>query len=128
MKENQANTLVGDELLIAVFKEFPKDQNLYFKCDIMLAFYRASKLPTFKDLFENYPYDEDGPMPFSKGIAEGLSILRRSALLCTIMPEQRFNFSKGIDHRFDKFLAMSLSEVEKIRLKKLAEEIKGHLL
>lgn len=122
----QPYDLKGDELLISVFHGFPKDTKLNFKdeSNVMLAFYKASKNDRYSELFKNYHFDEDGIAPYSKEIADGMNILHQSSLMSKINPSFSYHsLSKGIDIRFDKYLAKKLSPQQKELLNKLSEEL-----
>lgn len=126
MKTQQSYVLIGDELLVAVFNEFPIGKRLHLKNDIMLAFYRASKDSAYAELFENYRFDEDGAFPYSQEIGEGLEILEGLCLLSTI--HSNLCISKGVEIRFKEHINPKLNERQRGLLQKLSDKIRQHLL
>ena len=123
--------LVADELLIAVFTHFEKSKNLPFKDEgnIMTAFYKASKDPKYKVLFENYYFDEDGITPYSREISDGLDLLHQSSLLRKLNPSFcKYQLSEGVDYTFHKYIEPLLNKEQKELIKELAEEINQTLI
>ncbi len=119
---------IGDELLIAGLKNFPKGEPYHFKDDIACAFYKASKNPIYEQLFQEYTFDTAGPIPGSKEIENGLDILRQAQLLSIFPPNSHYFLSEGIDLRFKKFLEPKMNEKQKELIEQLSLEIKEYLL
>ncbi len=126
----KTDSLIGNELLIAVFTNFPKDEPLRFRSEefVMKAFYEMSDRKEYADLFENYSFDIDGAYPNSIGIKDGIAMLWRAHLLNTEGPMHSYYYlSKGIDFRFKK-VSLKLNEEQKKRVIALADELQKKLL
>lgn len=123
METNSTYTLIGDELLTAVFHFFPKRVGKHFKVSAMEAFYKASKQTEFAELFINYGFDEDGVYPYSKEFEEGMMNLKMSQLVYESSGVNTYQFSEGISIRFDKYINPRLSDKQKGLVKKLSDEI-----
>lgn len=128
MKTQNPYFLIGDELLIAVFNEWPKQKVLYYKGDYMLPFYKASKKPEYAELFQNYKFDEDGASPYSKEIADGFFIMETCHLKCSFPETSNWYFSKGVEIGFNKYINPRLNEEQRQLIKKLSAEIQQDLL
>ena len=117
-------SLVGDELLVSVLKEFPKN-TAFFKSeeDLMLAFYEASLKPGYKTLLKNYPFDKNGAIPYSRDISEGLDTLITTGIL-NYLQFQGYLISKAADIRFEKFIAPKLNKSQKKKIKDLSDYLK----
>lgn len=116
---------VGDELLIAVLKDFPKGEPYHFKDDIACAFYKSSKNPIYEQLFQNYTFDTTGPIPGSREIENGLDILRQLQLLVI---NSHYTISEKIDLRYKESISPKINKEQKELIERLSQEIKEYLL
>lgn len=128
MEEKNYYSLIGDELLVAIFNEFPKETGMIFKKDVMLALYQASKNHAYAELFENYKFNEDGAFPYSKEVGEGISDMKNINVVYSTSIPNRWQFSKSIELRFNKYISPRLSDEQKQLIKNLSGEIKLFLL
>ena len=123
--------LVGDELLVAVLSEFPPDAKLNLDEAIITdAFYkvRLNGNQKYDELFANYSFDEDGVVPYSSEISEGLRNLRQTALVEKFNPTfTYYQLSPGIKIRFQKFIAPRLTDKQIALIKSLSEDMKKEL-
>ncbi len=118
---------IGDELLIAVLKDFPKGEPYQFKDDIACAFYESSKNPLYEQLFQKYTFDTAGPIPGSREIENGLDILRQAQLVA-VLPHSYYFLTQGINIRFEKFIAPKINEEQKELIEQLSQDVKEYLL
>lgn len=116
---------IGDELLIAGLKNFPKGEPYHFKDDIACAFYKASKNPIYEQLFQKYTFDTTGPIPGCTEIEKGITILRQKQLLII---NSHYTLSKGIDIEFKEFITPKMNKEQKELIEQLSLEIKEYLL
>ncbi|MBI2004482.1 hypothetical protein HYS72_03395 [Candidatus Pacearchaeota archaeon] len=125
--KSQEYILVGDELLVCVLNKFPKNPFLFeSEDDLSLAFYKASLKSKYQNLFKNYPFDKNGVMPYSKKLGEGIDTLRKSHIL-NYVQFRGYQISRGIDFRFDKFIAGKLNDNQKKKIKNLSNYLKQEL-
>lgn len=130
MKKQPPSILVSDELLIAVFKYFPKKNPLKVSSEqsIHLAFHQMSKKRKYTELFENYPFDNAGVVPHSSMIGEAIGALKQSHLLqkVDLHTSELWYFTGGINIRFEKFIAPRLNDSQKKLIQNLSEEIRKY--
>lgn len=118
----QKYMLVGDELLVAAFHDFEKGIVFSGKVDIPLAFYELSKKPEYKELFlREYAFDEDGPVPYSKGISEALEDLMAIGLI--ERNASAFLFRDSIRLRFMKYIDPRLSNEQRELIYRLGNDL-----
>jgi len=133
MKINR-NALYGDELLVAVFASFKKDERKFRisnEGDIVNALYEAKRTGEFEPLFENYPFDVDGFEPTSKQLMEGLDTLQQSSILGRMNPYLvDYSVSDAVDNRYEKFIQTKVLAQNKGQemLAKLTEIVRSKLL
>ncbi len=125
--KNQEYVLIGDELLVCVLNKFPKNTFLFeSEDDLHSAFYKASLKPEYRNLFKWYHFDEDGIMPHSKEIAEGLDTMVRSHILDYVQ-FKGYQISSGINFREGQFIVKKLDNTKKKKIKDLSSYLKKEL-
>lgn len=118
-------TLVGDELLVAIFNSFPKAQELQLKKELIPALYSVWKKhrPKYDQLFSGYGFDTDGARVTSESIEEGLDGLERSELIRFQSVPPRCFVSSGISLRFRTHIEAKLSAEQKSLIEDLSCEV-----
>jgi hypothetical protein len=122
-------SLYGDELLVAAFGQFPPRSRFKIvdESDVVSAFYRASELPEFAELFNNYPFDLDGLEPRSSAISEGLDSLQQSRLLGRMNPDLiDYTIDPALQVRYERYVKPKLAGKE-AQVQKLGEKINEYL-
>ncbi len=125
----QATALCGDELLVAVFGQFPPGSTFRItdENDIVDAFYKARANAKFEPLFANYPFDEDGIEPSSRELSDGLRALQQTRLLGRMNPALvNYTISPALQLSYSKYVQPRLHGQEPL-LKELADGIRQEL-
>jgi hypothetical protein len=125
----QTAALCGDELLVAVFGQFPPGSSFRItdENDIVDAFYHARQDRRYMHLFANYPFDEDGVEPSSRELSDGLRALQQTRLLGRMNPALiNYTISPALKISYDRYIRPRLQGQEQI-LKELANAIRGEL-
>ena len=118
----QKYKFIGDELLIAAFRDFKKGVAFSENVDIPLAFYELSKKTEYQELFlGEYAFDEDGPVPYSKGISEALEDLMAIGLI--ERNASAFLFRDSIRLRFMKYIDPRLSNEQRELIYRLGNDL-----
>jgi hypothetical protein len=131
MITKEKHTLTGDELLVAILAHFPKDTTLGFDntSRTMIVLYKMSKKLKYAKLFEKYPFDTDGVTPYSPELGNAIVALEAcSLLLKTDLLYSRYQRTTGIDIRFEWEIKPKLHEIERQKIKNLAEDIQKSFL
>lgn len=122
-------SLVGDELLVAVFAQFPQKEFRVQDDDaIVRALYRAKKTGRFNKFFRHYAFDVDGLTPSSRAISQALGFLHQTRLMGRMNPDLvRYSISESLGIRYEQYIKPKIAgnESELIQLAKAVESELG---
>ncbi len=125
VKMNTERFLYGDELLIAAFGQTqPRSRfKVVDESEIVFAFYSVRKSGRFSELFENYPFDEDGLKPRSSALSEGLDSLQQSRLVGRMNPDLvDYTIDPALKIRFENHVKPKLVGKDEL-LRQFSDEI-----
>lgn len=122
-------TLVGDELLVAVFARFGHDKfKIADECEIIQAFYKAKNDGDFDELFQNYPFDNDGLEPTCRELSEAINALQQARLLGRMNPDLvNYTISPALINSFEKYIKPRL-DCDQSLLDSLANKVWSFLV
>jgi len=118
--------LIGDELLVGIFNEFPVNKPFTMKGNIHELLADARENHRFKDLLTNYSFDPNGQMVWSPEICDAMTNLQLCRLITCY--KSSYYITEGMRIRFEKFIQLKLTEQQCHELQTMAKLIKDIII